>query len=133
MGSYHTGEAAAPQDTRVARLTVARTPLSIAPMRAAAAIVALLATAGDAGARSPLAAQVRALAARHHEAPARIDTLRAAMAQAVRRAAELARRAGRAHFWQAAPDETAPANLADWTLKDMPEARRLLGSLPDGS
>jgi hypothetical protein len=27
--------------------------------------------------------------------------------------------------------ETAPANMADWTLKDRPEARRLLGSVGD--
>ncbi|MGH7369133.1 MAG: hypothetical protein ACREKQ_04575 [Candidatus Rokuibacteriota bacterium] len=51
-------------------------------MRAAAAIVMLLCTAGAAGAQSPLAAEVHALAARYHEAPVRIDALRAAMAQA---------------------------------------------------
>jgi tetratricopeptide (TPR) repeat protein len=31
---------------------------------------------------------------------------------------------------QAVLDEKAPSNPADWTLKDSPEARRLLGSLP---
>jgi tetratricopeptide (TPR) repeat protein len=34
---------------------------------------------------------------------------------------------------QAVLDETAPANVADWTVKDAPEAHRLLGSRPDGS
>lgn len=51
-------------------------------MRAAAVIVLLLGTAGVAGAQSPLAVEVRALAGRYHETPARIDTLRPAMAQA---------------------------------------------------
>jgi tetratricopeptide (TPR) repeat protein len=111
-------------------------------MRAAAAIVMLLSAAGAAAAQSPLAAEVRALADRYHERPARIDTLRplvtqAAQAdphvdnllavaqiaflygdvralrpeekldayeqgrQAARRAAEIAPRNGRAHFWYA--------------------------------
>jgi tetratricopeptide (TPR) repeat protein len=111
-------------------------------MRAAAAIVMLLGAAEAAGAQSPLAAEVRALADRYHERPARIDTLRplvtqAAQAdphvdnllavaqiaflygdvralrpeekldayeqgrQAARRAAEIAPRNGRAHFWYA--------------------------------
>ncbi|MGH7384359.1 MAG: tetratricopeptide repeat protein [Candidatus Rokuibacteriota bacterium] len=111
-------------------------------MRAAAAIVMLLCAAGAAYAQSPLAAEVRALAARYHEAPSRIDALRAAMAQAAqadphvdnllglaqiaflygdvrarsveeklaayeqgrqaaRQAAEAAPRNGRAHFWYA--------------------------------
>ena len=111
-------------------------------MRAAAAIVMLLSAAGTAGAQSPLAAEIRALADRYHERPARIDTLRplvtqAAQAdphvdnllavaqiaflygdvralrpeekldayeqgrQAARRAAEIAPRNGRAHFWYA--------------------------------
>jgi tetratricopeptide (TPR) repeat protein len=30
-------------------------------------------------------------------------------------------------------DEKTPSNVADWTLKDVPEARRLLGTLPDRS
>ncbi|HSL49484.1 MAG TPA: tetratricopeptide repeat protein [Candidatus Deferrimicrobiaceae bacterium] len=51
-------------------------------MRAAAVIVLLLGTAGVAGAQSPLAVEVRVLAGRDHETPARIDTLRPAMAQA---------------------------------------------------
>jgi tetratricopeptide (TPR) repeat protein len=244
-------------------------------MRATAAIVVLLGTAGVASAQSPLAAEVRALAARYHEEPARIDTLRAAMAraaqadpgvdnllalaqiaflhgdvrarsaddkleayeqgrQAARRAAELSPRNGRAHFWyatnagrwgqtkgvlrslfllpevrrgmeaaleleprfppayalagtvyyevpallggdldrserlfrqgleldprytglrvglartlirrgrlpearrelQAVLDEKRPTNVADWTLKDAPQARRLLASLPGDS
>lgn len=111
-------------------------------MRAAAAIVMLLGAAGAAAAQSPLAAEVRALADRYHERPARIDTLRrlvtqAAQAdphvdnllavaqiaflygdvralrpeekldayeqgrQAARWAAEIAPRNGRAHFWYA--------------------------------
>jgi tetratricopeptide (TPR) repeat protein len=111
-------------------------------MRAAAAIVMLLGAAEAAGAQSPLAAEVRALADRYHERPARIDTIRplvtqAAQAdphvdnllavaqiaflygdvralrpeekldayeqgrQAARRAAEIAPRNGRAHFWYA--------------------------------
>lgn len=244
-------------------------------MRAAAAIVMLLSAAGAAAAQSPLAAEVRALADRYHERPARIDTLRplvtqAAQAdphvdnllavaqiaflygdvralrpeekldayeqgrQAARRAAEIAPRNGRAHFWyatnagrwgqtkgvmrslfllpevkrgmetalaldprfppayvlagtvyyevpglfggdlekserlfrtglevdgrftglrvglartlvkrgripearrelQAVLDEKAPSNPADWTLKDSPEARRLLDALPGRS
>ncbi|MGH7316079.1 MAG: TRAP transporter TatT component family protein [Candidatus Rokuibacteriota bacterium] len=241
-------------------------------MRAAAAIVMVLCTAGAACAQSPLAGEVRALADRYHEAPSRIDALRAAVAQAAqadphvdnllalaqiaflygdvrarsdeeklaayeqgrqaaRRAAEAAPRNSRAHFWyatnagrwgqtkgvlrslfllpevkrgmetaleldprfppayvlagtvyyevpgllggdlekseqlfrkglemdgrhtglrvglgrtlikrgripearrelQAVLDEKAPSNVADWTLKDASEARRLLGSLP---
>jgi tetratricopeptide (TPR) repeat protein len=244
-------------------------------MRAAAAIVMLLSAAEAAGAQSPLAAEVRALADRYHERSARIDTLRplvtqAAQAdphvdnllavaqiaflygdvralrpeekldayeqgrQAARRAAEIAPRNGRAHFWyatnagrwgqtkgvmrslfllpevkrgmetaleldprfppayvlagtvyyevpglfggdlekserlfrtglevdgrftglrvglartlikrgripearrelQAVLDEKAPSNPADWTLKDSPEARRLLDALPGRS
>jgi tetratricopeptide (TPR) repeat protein len=111
-------------------------------MRAATAIVILLSAAEAAGAQSPLATEVRALADRYHERPARIDTLRplvtqAAQAdphvdnllavaqiaflygdvralrpeekldayeqgrQAARRAAEIAPRNGRAHFWYA--------------------------------
>jgi tetratricopeptide (TPR) repeat protein len=244
-------------------------------MRAAAAIVMLLSAAGAASAQSPLAAEVRALADRYHERPARIDTLRPLVAQAAqadphvdnllalaqiaflygdvralrpeekldayeqgrqaaRRAAEIAPRNGRAHFWyatnagrwgqtkgvmrslfllpevkrgmetaleldprfppayvlagtvyyevpglfggdlekserlfrtglevdgrftglrvglartlikrgripearrelQAVLDEKAPSNPADWTLKDSPEARRLLDALPGRS
>jgi tetratricopeptide (TPR) repeat protein len=244
-------------------------------MRAAAAIAMLLSAAGAASAQSPLAAEVRALADRYHESPARIDTLRPAMAQAAqadpqvdnllalaqiaflygdirartvqdkldayeqgrqaaRRAVELAPRNARAHFWyginagrwgqtkgvlrslfllpevkrametaleldprfppayilagtvyyevpalvggdlekserlfrkglemdgrlaglrvglartlikrgripearrelRAVLDEKTPSNVADWTLKDVPEARRLLGTLPDRS
>jgi hypothetical protein len=66
-------------------------------MRAAAVIVLLLGTAGVAGAQSPLAVEVRALAGRYHETPARIDTLRPAMAQA----AQADPRNARAHFWHA--------------------------------
>jgi tetratricopeptide (TPR) repeat protein len=241
-------------------------------MRAAAAIVMLLSAAGAASAQSPLAAEVRSLAARYHESPARIDALRPLVAQAAqaepsvdnllalaqiaflygdvrarrsedkldayeqgrqaaRRAADIAPRNARAHFWyatnagrwgqtkgvlrslfllpevkrgmetaleldprfppayvlagtvyyevpglvggdlekserlfrrglevdarftglrvglartlirrgrvaearrelQAVLDEKAPSNPADWTLKDSPEARRLLAELP---
>ncbi len=244
-------------------------------MRAAAAILVLLSAAGPAGAQSPLAAEVRALADRYHERPARIDALRPLVAQAAQadphvdnllalaqiaflygdvrarndeekleayeqgrqaatRAAEMAPRNGRAHFWyatnagrwgqtkgvmrslfllpevkrgmetaleldpryppayvlagtvyyevpglfggdlekserlfrtglevdgrftglriglartlikrgrlpearrelQAVLDEKAPSNPADWTLKDAPEARRLLDTLPGRS
>lgn len=111
-------------------------------MRLPAAIVLVLCTAGAGWAQSPLAAEVRALASRYHEDPARIDTLRAAVTraaetdpqvenllalaqiaflagdirartpedklaayeqgrQAARRAAELAPRSARAHFWYA--------------------------------
>lgn len=111
-------------------------------MRAAAAIVMLLCAAGAACAQSPLAAEVRALAARYHENPAHIDALRPLVAQAAqavpsvdnllalaqiaflygdvralrsedkldayeqgrqaaRRAAEIAPRNARAHFWYA--------------------------------
>ncbi len=111
-------------------------------MRAAAAIMMLLGAAGPAGAQSPLAAEVRALADRYHENPSRIDALRVLVAQAAqadpsvdnllalaqiaflygdvrgrtadekldayeqgrqaaRRAAELAPRNARAHFWYA--------------------------------
>jgi tetratricopeptide (TPR) repeat protein len=241
-------------------------------MRAASAIVMLLSAAGAASAQSPLAAEVRSLAARYHESPARIDALRPLVAQAAqaepsvdnllalaqiaflhgdvrarrsedkldayeqgrqaaRRAADIAPRNARAHFWyatnagrwgqtkgvlrslfllpevkrgmetaleldprfppayvlagtvyyevpglvggdlekserlfrrglevdgrftglrvglartlirrgrvaearrelQAVLDEKAPSNPADWTLKDSPEARRLLAELP---
>jgi tetratricopeptide (TPR) repeat protein len=111
-------------------------------MRAAAAIVMVLSAAGAAGAQSPLAAEVHALADRYHESPTRIDALRPLVAQAAqadprvdnllalaqiaflygdvralrseekldayeqgrqaaRRAAEIAPRNGRAHFWYA--------------------------------
>jgi tetratricopeptide (TPR) repeat protein len=111
-------------------------------MRAAAAILVLLSAAGPACAQSPLAAEVRALADRYHERPARIDALRPLVAQAAqadphvdnllalaqiaflygdvrarndeekleayeqgrqaaKRAAEMAPRNGRAHFWYA--------------------------------
>jgi tetratricopeptide (TPR) repeat protein len=107
-----------------------------------AAIVMLLWAAGAACAQSSLAAEVRALAARYHESPARIDALRVLVApvaqaaprvdnllalaqiaflygdvrartteekldayeqgrQAARRAADLAPRNARAHFWYA--------------------------------
>ena len=32
---------------------------------------------------------------------------------------------------QAVLDEKDPSNLADWTVKDVPDARRLLESIPD--
>jgi tetratricopeptide (TPR) repeat protein len=51
-------------------------------MRALAAIVLCGSIAATAWAQSPRAAEVRALALRYHEDPARIDTLRAAMATA---------------------------------------------------
>jgi tetratricopeptide (TPR) repeat protein len=51
-------------------------------MRAAAVLALLLGTAGVSPAQSPLAVDVRALAGRYHESPARIDALRPAMAQA---------------------------------------------------
>ena len=51
-------------------------------MRAAAAIGMLLCAAGAACAQSSLGAEVRALADRYHEAPARIDALRPLAAQA---------------------------------------------------
>ena len=111
-------------------------------MRAAAAILVLLSASGPACAQSPLAAEVRALADRYHERPARIDALRPLVAQAAqadphvdnllalaqiaflygdvrarndeekleayeqgrqaaKRAAEMAPRNGRAHFWYA--------------------------------
>jgi tetratricopeptide (TPR) repeat protein len=111
-------------------------------MRAVAAIVMLLCAAGAACAQASLAAEVRALADRYHESPARIDALRLLVApaaqidpsvdnllalaqiaflygdvrargaqekldayeqgrQAARRAAEIAPRNARAHFWYA--------------------------------
>ena len=111
-------------------------------MRAAAAIVIFLSAAEAASAQSPLATEIRALADRYHERPARIDVLRplvtqAAQAdphvdnllavaqiaflygdvrarsveekleayeqgrQAARQAAEIAPRNARAHFWYA--------------------------------
>lgn len=194
-------------------------------MRAAAAIVMLLSAAEAAGAQSPLAAEVRALADRYHERPARIDTLRPLVTQAAQadphgdnllavaqiaflygdvRALrpeekldayeqgrlELDPRfppayvlAGTVYYevpglfggdlekserlfrtglevdgrftglrvglartlikrgripearreLQAVLDEKAPSNPADWTLKDSPEARRLLDALPGRS
>ncbi len=51
-------------------------------MRALVAIMLCGATVAAAWADSPLAAEVRALAARYHEDPARIDALRAALTQA---------------------------------------------------
>ena len=111
-------------------------------MRLLGAMLLVLCASVPASAQSPLAAEVRALASRYHEDPARIDTLRAAMTraaesdpqvenllalaqiaflagdirattaedklaayeqgrQAARRAAELAPRSARAHFWYA--------------------------------
>jgi tetratricopeptide (TPR) repeat protein len=111
-------------------------------MRGAAAIVMVLCAVGGACAQSSLADEVRALADRYHESPARIDALRLLVAQAAqadpsvenllalaqiaflygdvrargaqekldayeqgrqaaRRAAELAPRNARAHFWYA--------------------------------
>ena len=111
-------------------------------MRLLAAMILVVGTSAAAWAQSPLAAEVRALASRYHEDPARIDTLRAAMTRAVesdpqvenllalaqiaflagdiratttedklaayeqgrqaaRRAAEAAPRNARAHFWYA--------------------------------
>ncbi len=51
-------------------------------MRLPAVMVLILCTAGAAWAQSPLAGEIRALASRYHEDPARIDTLRAAMTRA---------------------------------------------------
>jgi tetratricopeptide (TPR) repeat protein len=111
-------------------------------MRLLGAMLLVLCASVAAWAQSPLAAEVRALASRYHEDPARIDTLRAAKTraaesdpqvdnllalaqiaflagdirattaedklaayeqgrQAARRAAELAPRNARAHFWYA--------------------------------
>ncbi|HJV57201.1 MAG TPA: TRAP transporter TatT component family protein [Methylomirabilota bacterium] len=52
-------------------------------MRLLAAMMLVVGTSAAAWAQSPLAAEVRALASRYHEDPARIDTLRAAMTRAV--------------------------------------------------
>jgi tetratricopeptide (TPR) repeat protein len=52
-------------------------------MRVLAAILLALALPAGAWAQSPLAAEVRALATRYHESAARIDALRAGLAQAV--------------------------------------------------
>jgi tetratricopeptide (TPR) repeat protein len=52
-------------------------------MRVLAAILLALALPAGAWAQSPLAAEVRALATRYHENTARIDALRAGLAQAV--------------------------------------------------
>ena len=111
-------------------------------MRLLAAMILVVCTSVAAWAQSPLAAEVRALASRYHEDPARIDTLRSAMTRAAesdpqvenllalaqiaflagdirattpedklaayeqgrraaRRAAEIAPRNARAHFWYA--------------------------------
>jgi hypothetical protein len=117
-------------------------------MRAAAAIVMLLGAAGAASAQSPLAAEVRALADRYHERPARIDTLRPLVTQAAQADPHVdgrftGLRVGLARTLikrgripearrelQAVLDEKTPSNPADWTLKDAPEARRLLDALP---
>lgn len=123
-------------------------------MRAAAAIVMLLGAAGAAAAQSPLAAEVRALADRYHERPARparIDTLRPLVTQAAQADPHVdgrftGLRVGLARTLikrgripearrevQAVLDEKTPSNPADWTLKDSPEARRLLDALPGRS
>lgn len=125
-------------------------------MRAAAAIVMLLGAAEAAGAQSPLAAEVRALANRYHERPARIDTLRPLVTQAAQAdphvdnllaVAQIAFLYGDVRALrpeeklvpearrelQAVLDEKTPSNPADWTLKDSPEARRLLDALPGRS
>jgi len=120
-------------------------------MRAAAAIVMLLSAAEAAGAQSPLAAEVRALADRYHERPARIDTLRPLVTQVAQADPHVdgrftGLRVGLARTLikrgripearrelQAVLDEKAPSNPADWTLKDSPEARRLLDALPGRS
>ena len=94
-------------------------------MRAAAAIVMLLSAAEAAGAQSPLAAEVLALADRYHEHPARIDTLRPLIERG--RIPEARREL------PAVLDEKAPSNPADWTPKDSPEAYRLLDALPGRS
>jgi len=94
-------------------------------MRVAAAIVMLLSAAEAAGAQSPLAAEVRALANRYHERPARIDTLRPLIERG--RIPEARRER------PAVLDEKAPSNPADWTPKDSPEAYRLLDALPGRS
>ena len=52
-------------------------------MRLLAVMALILCTVTAASAQSPLAAEVRALAARYHEDPARIDSLRAGMTRAV--------------------------------------------------
>jgi tetratricopeptide (TPR) repeat protein len=52
-------------------------------MRLLAAMILVVGTSVAAWAQSPLAAEVRALASRYHEDPARIDTLRAGMTRAV--------------------------------------------------
>jgi hypothetical protein len=52
--------------------------------RGGAVVVLCLALAGPALARSPLVAEMDALATRYHEAPARLDTVRAGLAQAAR-------------------------------------------------
>ena len=51
-------------------------------MRLPAVMFLILCTAGPAWDQSPLAGEIRALASRYHEDPARIDTLRAAMTRA---------------------------------------------------
>jgi hypothetical protein len=51
-------------------------------MRLPAVMVLIRCTTGAAWAQSPLAGEIRALASRYHEDPARIDTLRADMTRA---------------------------------------------------
>jgi tetratricopeptide (TPR) repeat protein len=51
---------------------------------ASAALLLVLGLAGPTSARSPLVAELETLATRYHEAPARLDTVRDGLAQAVR-------------------------------------------------
>lgn len=106
-------------------------------MRAAAAIVMLLSSAEAAGAQSPLAAEVHALADRYHElfrtgleVDGRFTGLRVGLARTLIKRGRISEARREV---QAVLDEKTPSNPADWTLKDSPEARRLLDALPGRS
>ena len=91
--------------------------------------IGLIGTA--AWAQSPLVAELAVVATRYHEDPARLDTLRARLEQAAQTAPDIKRGriAETQRELQAVLDETAPTNPADWTFKDVGEARAILGSI----
>jgi tetratricopeptide repeat protein len=112
-----------------------------------AGVLTLIAGAGVGQARSPLVSQLNSAATRYHEDPTRLDVLREGLEQAVRDDPDAANftglRVGLAKVLikkneiaearrelQAVVDAKNPTNRADWTMKDAPEARTLLDSLP---
>jgi len=82
-----------------------------------------------AGAQSPWVAELQAIWTRYHEDPSRLFAIRDGLEEAIKK-----KRIPEARKeLEAVLAERSPRSLADWTLKDVKEARQLLDSIKDRS